>query len=218
MQLANAVIPTELIERTEVMQLDVAATCVRIEQKLLTVAEALNLADVPFAVVKGVATAHLDYDEPSQRQFGDVDLLVHPNDFLLARSTLEEHGWVQAYPLPRFHDRFTHAVTFRRDGIVEVDLHQRIAHRALGLLIPTAELLRARVPLQLAGHELWALSAVDRLIHAAIHTLASRGPYRRLSSSADVLVLSRKLSSQAREVLSRGRVARSIVGRGGDPR
>lgn len=190
-------------QRAEQMQLDTAALDVRLERSLLDVADVLAAADVPMAVLKGAATAHLDYDDPAHRQFGDVDLLVDPCDFGRARMAIEEAGWRQTYALPRHHERFTHAVTFKTDGIAELDLHQRIAHRALGLLVPTPELMEHRVAYRLADRELWALGDLDRLIHAALHAATSRGAYRRLSSVADVLALSHRLNRCAHEVLDR---------------
>jgi Uncharacterised nucleotidyltransferase len=104
---------------------------------------------------------------------------------------------------PRHHGPFTHAVTFSGVGIAEIDVHQRMGHRALGLRIPTQELLAARRPFTIAGHDLWALSDVERLIHACVHAVASRGQCRRLSSVADVLVLSRAMPDAASETLGR---------------
>lgn len=193
----------ERFDLVTAMQLDVACTAVRIEHALVSVAHQLIAAEVPFAVLKGCATAHLDYRDPSQRQVGDVDLLVDPEDMSRVRGLLEGAGWHSAYQLPPHHDRFTHAITYRRQGIAEIDLHQHVAHRSLGLLIPTSELLAARMPYQLAGQLLWALADGDRLIHACIHAVASRGGYRRLSSLADVLVMSEKQAGSAREVLHR---------------
>jgi len=191
----------EQFRQAEAMQLDVASLCLRLEHALIDVAALFDGAGVRFAVLKGGATCHLDYEDPSQRQFGDIDVLIDPVDMDRARLLLEREGWAQAYPLPRHHKRFAHAVTFKTAGIAELDLHQRIAHRALGLLAPSDELLRRRISFEIAGRPLWALSDVDRLIHASLHALASRGPYRRLSSVADVLVLSDRLLALSEEVL-----------------
>lgn len=178
------------ITRSLEMQLDVAALCVRLELALLAVASSLDELGIDYAVLKGCATAHLDYHEPSERQFGDVDLLVAPTSLPAAVEALTAGGWGQPYSLPRSHDQFAHAITLRRRGIIEIDLHQRIAHRAIGLLVPTAELLAASVSYTIAGRRLRALGQDDRLIHASVHAVTSRGPYRRLSSVADVLLLS----------------------------
>lgn len=185
------------------MQLDVAATMVRLEHGLLDVVTRLDERAIRFAVLKGAATAHLDYHDPSRRQFGDIDLLVDPGYLDRAISALSAAGWKQAYALPRHHERFTHAVTLRSESLLEIDLHQRVAHRSLGALIPTKQLLDARAPYEVAGHKLWALSGPDRLIHAAVHSVSSRGPYRRLSSAADVLLLAAAREHEADLTLSR---------------
>ena len=180
---------------------------------MVAVADLLDLVDVPYAVLEGAGIAHLDYADPGRRQFGDVDLLVHPTHLLLCsvpRSRAD--GWSVGYAVPPHHERFTHALTYRKRGVIaEIDLHQRIAHRALGLLVPTSELLATRVPFDLAGRQLWALSDVDRLIHACVHMVGSRGTYRRLSSVADVVVLSRRLESHAFEALDRARSPGAFV-------
>jgi hypothetical protein len=202
-QLCSQDLSAQQLRRVEEMQLDVASLCVRLEQSLLQVVSLLEFEGIAYAMLKGVATAHLDHTDPVRRQYGDVDLLVAPADLLKAREVLETAGWRQAYRLPPGHERFTHAVTLTSGGVTELDLHQRIAHRSLGLLVPTGELLAQRCPAEIAGRRLWALGELDRLIHAALHAVASRGSYRRLSSWADVLVLSRKLESRAPEVLER---------------
>ena len=185
------------------IQLDVMATMVRFEHDLLDVTRELVSHGIQFAVLKGMATTHLDYADPALRQFADADVLVAPHDMSHACDVLAAAGWRQAYPLPRFHESFTHAVTLRNGRRIEIDLHQRIAHRAIGELIRTEALLADRVEFSIAGTPLWALSDRDRLIHAAVHALTSRGVYRRLSSTADVLVLSDAQSGSAAAILDR---------------
>ena len=68
-------------QRAEAAQLDAMAVAVRLERHLLDVSARLGDAAITVAVLKGAATAHLDYEDPALRQFGDVDLLVHPEDF-----------------------------------------------------------------------------------------------------------------------------------------
>ena len=186
------------------MQGDAMVWAVRVEHQMLEAIKTLSDAGVQAVVLKGMATAHLDYPDSSWRQVGDADLLVDAADFVPALSALEAEGWRQEYELPRGHLRFTHAVTLIRNS-VELDLHQRIAHRAIGLLIPTSELFAARVGYEVAGRELFALSATDRLIHAAIHAQLSSGATKRLSSVADVLVLADGLQGDAVEVLKQAR-------------
>jgi hypothetical protein len=181
---------------------DAMTWAVRLEHQLLRAADILDEQAIPYAVLKGLATAHLDYPAPEWRQIGDIDLLVAPDRFATTIELFERAGWVQGYALPRGHRRFTHAVTFIKDNI-ELDLHQHIAHRAIGLMVPTEELLTARRSYTIAGRSLWALSDTDRLIHGALHAQLSSGTTKRLSSVADVLVMSHRSPGIATAVIDR---------------
>ncbi len=187
----------------EGMQLEVMGSMVRLEHELLEIADALTGHGIECAVVKGLATAHLDYSEPEMRQSGDVDLLISPDHLDSATKLLAEVGWKQMHPLPRHHEAFTHAITLRRRRGPEIDLHQRIAHRAVGWQVPTNELLSSGRNFKIANVDVMALSDPDRIVHAALHDVMSRAPYHRLSSTADVLVLTSRHPDLAQEVLER---------------
>lgn len=175
--------------------------CVQLEHHLISVSALLAERGIRSAVLKGGATAHLDYPDPTWREFGDIDLLIDPANLQPARQLIENAGWDQGYPLPRWHDRFTHAVTFVRDHM-ELDLHQRVAHRALGLLIPSGELLDRAIVMPLGCASVRALEPVDRLVHAAVHA-ATAGRDASLSSLADVLVLTARHAHLAGDTLER---------------
>lgn len=210
-------IPTDLhdADRQEVHDRQVATMCrcVELEHHLVEVSEVLRKSGVRSVVLKGLATAHLDYASPSQREYGDIDLLVEPRDRPVASKAILDAGWKQAYSLPVGHDRFYHAITFERDG-VELDLHQHVSHRALGRLIDTTDLIERSVPIEIAGENLFALRAVDRFIHAAVHAATNRNvQHRKLSGAADVLLLSQRLAERADEVVDQADYwrVRSIV-------
>jgi hypothetical protein len=212
-------VPTNLSDeqRQEVqtLQRDVLSKCVHLEHQLLVVASLFAEHGIRSAVLKGAATAHLDYRDPSCREFSDIDLLIDPADRVEATALLQREGWTQGYALPKGHEPYTHAVTLVRDR-AELDLHQRIGHRALGVLVPTSELLDRAVTFDIAGTELRALNEIDRLIHSAIHMVSSRGLTRHLSSVADVLLAAERRPHLAAEVLARAERwrVRSLVERG----
>lgn len=199
-------VPTDLDDeqRRQLRQLQgsVLARCVQLEHHLLEIVRLLAAAGIRSVVLKGGATAHLDYPDPSWRAVNDIDLLIDPVDRAVATDVVTRAGWAQGYALPRGHDEFTHAITFVRDRM-ELDLHQRVAHRALGLRIPTPDLLAGARPFEIAGRTVFALNDVDRLIHSAIHSLTSRGAVRRLSSAADVLLAVHRRPGLAFDVLAR---------------
>ena len=201
-----ATVPTDLLEKQREriwwLQRAVLLHAVRLEHHLIAVALRFSELEIPFAVLKGAATAHVDYPDPWRREFVDIDVLIDPADLRRATAMLASEGWVQGYALPRGHEEHTHAVTFTFER-VELDLHQRIGHRALGILVPTREVLDRATPFEIGGVELWSLDEIDRLIHAALHTVSSRGVGRRLSSLADVLLIADRRSHLAGDVLAR---------------
>ena len=212
-------VPTDLSDeqRQEARELQesVLLRCVQLEHHLIVVAGLFAAHGIRSAVLKGGATAHLDYPDPSWREVNDIDLLIDPVDRVHATTLLGSAGWVQGYALPRGHEIYTHAVTFVHDRM-ELDVHQRIGHRALGLRVPTRELLGHAVPFEVAGSQLSALDEVDRLIHSTLHAVASWGPNRRLSSVADVLLATYLRPDIADDVLDRAERwrVRSLVEQG----
>lgn len=203
--------------RKEVRQLfgAVMCRCVELEHHTIWVSDLFRDHGIRCAVLKGGATAHLDYPDPSWREFSDIDILINPLDREKATALIETAGWVQGYPLPAGHTQFTHAITFVKDGM-ELDLHQRIAHRALGRLLPTTDLLARAVPFRIAGAELFALEQVDRFVHAAVHAVASGPRAQRLSGLADILVMAEANAHLAEGALERAEQqrVRSLVERG----
>jgi len=199
-------VPTDLTDdqREEITQLQGAtlSRCVQLEHHMVAVSRLFAHHGIRSAVLKGGATAHLDYPDSSWREVSDIDVLVEPRELGAATALLAPERWVQGYALPSGHAQFTHAVTFVRDQM-ELDLHQRIARRALGLRVPSAELLDAAISFEVAGFELRALNDLDRIVHAALHMVAARGLDRALSSVADVLVMADRRPYLAVEALAR---------------
>jgi hypothetical protein len=211
--------PTDLVDgqREELRQLFgvVMCRCVELEHHALRVSQLLGRAGVRNVLLKGLATSHLDYADPNLREFGDVDILVSPDDLARAIATVEADGWVQGYSLHPGHLPFTHAVTFVRGGI-ELDLHQRVAHRALGRLLPTDELIERARPFEIAGTEVLALDELDRFVHSAVHSVASGQAAQRVSSLADVLLVATNRSELAPSIIDRADAhgVRRLVERG----
>jgi hypothetical protein len=133
-------------------------------------------------ILKGCATAHLDYERPADRFSSDVDFLV-PGTAIgdvidgfrqLERAPERSLNWSR---------RFGHAVTLKGLNEVELDVHARIAQAYVGLSIPPDELRETAVPFEIGGVSMRALDGPNRLIHAAVH---SRSVNIGLHSKRDV--------------------------------
>jgi hypothetical protein len=153
-----------------------------LEAFLTRVAQRFEDLDLRWAVTKGAAVAHLDFNDPAMRCFGDVDVVVHPADW--ARCVQAFAGEVRNRQATR---RFTHdfgkGETITIDDM-ELDLHRRFAVGRYGVRSAMAECFDELDTLTLAGHSLPALSPPSRLLHACFHAVL--GGNRGLRSFRDV--------------------------------
>jgi hypothetical protein len=156
------------------------------EHVVLEIDDLLRAAGIEWRLLKGAATAYLLYPDPSQRDIGDVDLLVRPEDFDGATDALARGGIVwREYPAPGdAHRRVGHERTLLHHLRVEVDLHRRVqaVHRRSALSQDFA--FADPTTVHIAGREVAAMSLPAILVHACLH-LAARET--RASTLADLI-------------------------------
>jgi hypothetical protein len=129
---------------------------------LAEVAGALSRRGLRSVVLKGPAIATWLYDDPLERGYGDVDLLVAPATFHEAEQVLSEHRFVRRAPAEEHH-----TVWGRGPSVVEL-------HRTLFWLGAPAErawstLTRETVRLTVAGADVEALAIPARSLLVALH-------------------------------------------------
>jgi hypothetical protein len=152
---------------------------------------ALDGAGIENRVLKGSAAAHLDYADPAERTFVDVDILVRGEEFDRAALTLSRHGYRRLVPeiRPGFDRRFGKGCTLRSETGYEVDLHRTFVTGPFGLTVRLDDLWTNATPWVLAGgRQLLALGREQRLLHACYHAaLGDREP--RIVPQRDVAAL-----------------------------
>jgi hypothetical protein len=170
--------------------LDAQRAALRLEQRLLEVSDALGRHSIEHRVLKGAATAHLDYPTPDLRPFLDIDLLIHSRDLDRAIAAVESFGGERRFEEPRagFAARFAKAVCVVSNDGIEVDLHRSLAEGPFGLAMAPEELFETSEAFVLADRKLHALGADERLIHACCHTILGR-PEPELRPQRDVAQL-----------------------------
>lgn len=166
----------------------VMAEQLRVEAELVAVSKTLSECGIDHRVLKGLATAHLDYAQPSLRQVGDVDVLVDSLDMERALGALGDEGASVAYPPRRGRWELEHAVTLVSRGI-EIDVHHRLLRRAPGVIAGRLDLFDDPQCYEVGGRELRALPVWLRLVHAAGHLVCSPPDIRRWSTHADLVLL-----------------------------
>jgi hypothetical protein len=175
--------PASDAQLVEVLELETTAMAavLTLEATLVQVAETFASARIPFRVLKGPAVAHLDYPDPSLRDFGDIDLLVHPDDLDRAIAILLEQGYVRRFPEPRagFDRRFTKSVSVVNSDGRELDLHRTLAAGVFGLRVKIGMLWDApHAEFAVGGMTLHALGASERFMHACYHAALGNAPSR----------------------------------------
>jgi hypothetical protein len=153
-----------------------------LEQSLIRFVALLDDAQIDYRVMKGAALAHLDYADPGLRPYIDVDLLVPSSSFDAAVSVFSAHGCTRLYPQPRpgFDRRFAKGTTFLTPSGHELDLHRTFVAGAYGVLVQAEDLFKTVTPFRIAGHELRALGAEERFLHACFHARLGDTPPRLL--------------------------------------
>jgi hypothetical protein len=155
----------------------------RVERLLLEAVAALDRAGIPSRVLKGVALAHTAYDDPSQRVFGDVDVLVPGRDLTRAAAILVDAlGGERLQPelRPSFDDRFGKEAMLRV-GPLELDMHRTFVEGALGLTIALDDLFGPPYRFPLGVTELEALPSPPRVLHACYAAALGDWPPRLVS-------------------------------------
>lgn len=163
----------------------------RAESECVTVTKLLAEAGIQSVVLKGLAVAHLDYPDPSQRSTTDVDLLVRAVDIERATELLTDAGFRRDLPERRrgFDRRFAKDVTLYGPRRVEIDLHRTLLRGPFGAAIDLDELWASQEPLLVEGlPDRQALDRPSRLLHAA-YTVAVADARPSLANMCDVALL-----------------------------
>jgi hypothetical protein len=124
-------------------------------------------------VLKGPVLAETVYPDPALRPFGDLDLLVQPEDRRRADATLralgyapvaDEHSW-------DFDIAFDGATVYESTAGVRIDLHWALLTEARYAWRPreAAAVWDRAVPITLAGERALGLAPEDLVLHLATH-------------------------------------------------
>jgi Uncharacterised nucleotidyltransferase len=145
--------------------------CVLLERALVDVAEVLDASGITFRVLKGPAVAHLDYADPAQRAFGDVDVLVEASAYDAALEVLRAAGARRRFTevRPGFDRRFGKGACLVTPDGTQIDVHRTFVAGPFGLTIDLNELLATPRWFTIGGRAVAALDRENRLLHACFH-------------------------------------------------
>ncbi len=194
----------EQLARMADLHEEVMLACIALEQYLHRIADVLEPAAIDFAVVKGPAAAHGWALDASERQFGDIDILVRSADIDRTVAALEAAEATRFTPelRPGFDRRFAKSVTMAW-GPFEIDVHRTLAPGRFGLDIDEASLwagvgasgdeTHAPATFTVAGRPFATLTRPMHFVHACYHAaLGDRRP--SLASLRDIQLLAAEVT------------------------
>jgi hypothetical protein len=132
---------------------------------------ALAQEEAGVRLLKGPSIARWLYDDPSEREYGDCDVLIAPESLAVAERALETLGYQREYDdraLPAWWREHASAWLRHRDA-VSIDLHRTLA--GVGVPDPECWQLLSANPgsLRVGGTEVLTLSEPARMLHVALH-------------------------------------------------
>lgn len=178
----------------------------------LEMIRALQDANIPVLLMKGVPLLFHWYGDSGVRPLGDVDLLIRPEDGERAVALFRERGWEPLVPIREPLEttlEMVHAIEFRLGAHGNIDLHPHALEECLYKGADDGFWSRAQ-PLSLPGLETQRLSATDMLLHVCVH--GSRGaPGRVVHWIPDALAILRGGEAIDWEILYREARSRRLI-------
>ena len=164
--------------------------------KALEVQKLLNSHSIENSLFKGPLLSELAYGEVSLRQAGDIDLLIHREDFKRTKELLVSLGY-QMHPQLTASQQASHLafhceIQFVRDDwFTVVDLHWGLSPRSFVFGLTEDEVMSRLQTVSFAGTETKTFSTEDLILYQAMH--GAKHLWRRLEWIASLAELVRNL-------------------------
>ncbi|MGH8977607.1 MAG: nucleotidyltransferase family protein [Acidimicrobiia bacterium] len=156
-----------------------------LERLLVETSCAFTTRGIPHRALKGPVAARTFYADPSQRSFGDVDLLVAGEHFDEAIALLVAAGGRARYREPRRHftARFGKGVCVVTNVGLELDVHRTFVAGPFGLAIDARDLFAAHETIEIGGTAIPVPNNRIRFLHACYHVALT---HPRITALRDV--------------------------------
>lgn len=191
-QATPEVVPAEVLSR---FQLKTRATGFRnlvLTRELVRLTGLFAEAGIAVLPMKGPVLAHQIYGDVSQRQFGDLDLLVRPQQLSEARGLLEREGYLYQDGWnswrQRAYEHFGHHYGYYHPkNSVHVEMHWRVMPRNVKFAIEGQDFWQRMECCAIAGAQVPCSPPEDLLLMLTAH--GSRHRWERLNWICDIAAL-----------------------------
>lgn len=150
----------------------ITQTNYRLAWKLIQLANLLADKGIDFVVLKGPVYALQAFGDLAFRQFADLDILIHIDDFSSVYALLIQSGYSPAFKLGpkqiKFELRTENHFTFVRQGD-EIEVHWGILPKGNLFPIPSGQMWQGLTSVTVFDSEMRALSPENTLLFTCIH-------------------------------------------------
>ena len=160
--------------------------------ELTKIARCFEQHGIQFLAHKGPALAQVLYGDPAMRQFGDLDLLVKPQDVPQARIALMELGYEPGLRLSARQEKsylrsgYEYVFGLNSDRNL-VELQWQIVPRFCAINFDIDALFSRSIQIELDGLPLRTLGYEDQLLVLCVH--AAKHEWAQLAMLRDILTL-----------------------------
>jgi Uncharacterised nucleotidyltransferase len=183
----GAAVPGAIRDRAHVQ----ACRCLRFTAELARIGESFDRRGIEFLAHKGPALAQVLYNDATLRQFGDLDLLLRPEDVARARPLLLELGYVPELSLSSRQQGFyldagyEYAFGLGAEPHI-LEIQWRIVPRFYSINFDIEALFGRSRAIEFAGASLRTVGREDLMlvlsVHAAKHEWSELGMLRDLAT------------------------------------
>ncbi len=161
------------------------------ERELSRISEYFKRFKIPIIFFKGPISAISIYDNIALRQFNDLDLLVHENDYYRAQNALSRLGYNKINDFG-FEAGFQHELSQ-----INVDLHQRFDYHGLYTELDFLQLFNRQQPTEFSTFRSPGLSIEDTLIILSVNFakdfFVNKNKLSQISDIANLIVIHHNL-------------------------
>lgn len=188
-------VPEPAWRRLESEVMSDAARVAFMQARLAEILALFQAEGIGVMPLKGASLGALAYPDPGLRTFDDLDLMVHPIDFLRAQEVLSAAGYVPAVSLSDWEARAQMRLGWDRsfrspEGDYAVEICMGIAPRYFSFALKPEDLWRNPQEIQLSGLGIQSPSADDLVLLLCAH--GTKHLWSRLVWIADMSGLIRR--------------------------
>jgi|GEM_PF-579003 len=182
----------QLLTELKAHYLSIAQRNMLMSAELLRIITLLKENNIEALAFKGPVLAQMAYGDITLRQYGDLDILIRPDDLYKGVEILEQNGYTSAYPLNKqqfksYSDIAHDYALINQKNDILVELHWRLLSDEFMVDIDTIDFFKDTTPLMIHAKVLNTLQLEELIIYLCIH--GAKHQWERLEWLVDIAYL-----------------------------